>query len=51
MRGQGLPKGKSGESGDLYVVIDVQLPHDLSPEERDVWEKLASTSRFKPRGT
>jgi curved DNA-binding protein len=49
MRGQGLPKGKSGENGDLYVVIDVQLPHDLTPEERELWEKLSSTSRFNPR--
>jgi curved DNA-binding protein len=51
MRGQGLPKGKSGENGDLYVVIDVQLPHDLTPEERELWEKLSRTSRFNPRGS
>lgn len=50
MRGQGLPKGKSGENGDLYVVIDVQLPHELTPEERELWEKLSQTSQFKPRG-
>jgi curved DNA-binding protein len=50
MRGQGLPKGKSGESGDLYVVINVQLPHEIPPEERELWEKLASISSFKPRG-
>jgi curved DNA-binding protein len=49
MRGQGLPKGKTGESGDLYVVINVQLPRDLSPEERELWEKLKATSRFNPR--
>jgi len=45
-----LPKGKSGENGDLYVVINVQLPHELKPEERELWEKLASSSSFKPRG-
>jgi curved DNA-binding protein len=50
MRGQGLPKGKSGESGDLYVVINVQLPHDLTADERELWEKLSHTSRFKARG-
>jgi curved DNA-binding protein len=50
MRGQGLPKGKTGESGDLYVIINVQLPHDPAPEERELWEKLSTTSRFKPRG-
>ena len=50
MRGQGLPKGKSGETGDLYVVITVQLPTELSTEERELWEKLNQTSQFKPRG-
>jgi curved DNA-binding protein len=50
MRGQGLPKGKSGESGDLYVVINVQVPSDLTAEERELWEKLGSISRFRPRG-
>ena len=50
MRGQGLPKGKSGETGDLYVVITVQLPTELSTEERELWEKLSQTSHFKPRG-
>lgn len=49
MRGQGLPKGKSGENGDLYVVVDVQLPNELTPEERELWEKLSQTSHFKPR--
>jgi curved DNA-binding protein len=49
MRGQGLPKGKTGESGDLYVVVNVQLPQDLSAEESELWEKLRAGSRFNPR--
>ncbi|HET6407452.1 MAG TPA: J domain-containing protein, partial [Chthoniobacteraceae bacterium] len=50
MRGQGLPKGKAGETGDLYAVINVQVPQELNEEERGLWEKLGEVSRFKPRG-
>jgi len=49
VRGKGLPKGNNGERGDLYVVINVQLPKQVTPEERELWEKLARISRFNPR--
>jgi len=50
VRGRGLPKGQSGgEGGDLYAVVNVQLPRQLSDEERALWEKLSSVSRFNPR--
>jgi curved DNA-binding protein len=49
VRGQGLPKGQTGERGDLYVVVNIQLPQKLSDEERELWEKLSRTSRFTPR--
>jgi curved DNA-binding protein len=49
MRGQGLPKGRTGERGDLYVVITVQLPDVITAEERELWEKLSRTSNFSPR--
>ena len=49
VRGKGLPKGNNGERGDLYVVINVQLPKQVTPEERELWEKLARISQFNPR--
>lgn len=49
IRGQGLPKGRSGERGDLYAVVTVQLPSDVTGEERELWEKLSQVSRFNPR--
>ena len=45
----GLPKGKTEDPGDLYVVVDVQLPKKTNEEERVLWEKLSSISTFKPR--
>jgi curved DNA-binding protein len=51
IRGQGLPKGKSGERGDLYAVVSVQLPPQVTEEERELWEKLSRVSRFNPRAS
>jgi curved DNA-binding protein len=48
VRAQGLPKGP-GERGDLYVVVTVEVPAELTSEERGLWEKLAQVSRFNPR--
>jgi curved DNA-binding protein len=47
--GRVCQKGKSGERGDLYVVANVQVPQQISEEERALWEKLSRISRFNPR--
>ena len=47
--GRGLPKGPGGPRGDLYVVVDVQLPRQISDEERRLWEQLGKVSRVNPR--
>ena len=49
VRGRGLPKGKTGERGDFFVVLQIQLPTSISTEERVLWEKLRDTSTFQPR--
>jgi curved DNA-binding protein len=40
LAGKGMPE-KGGERGDLYVVLTPTLPRQVSPEERELWEKLA----------
>lgn len=49
VRGRGLPKGKTGERGDFYVVVTIQIPAHLSDDERALWQKLRDTSSFNPR--
>jgi curved DNA-binding protein len=49
IRGQGLPTGEGSGRGDLYVVVRIQLPGQLTDEERALWEKLSQVSRFNPR--
>lgn len=49
VRGHGLPKGRTGERGDLYVVPQIQLPTAISDQEKSLWEELRRTSLFNPR--
>jgi curved DNA-binding protein len=49
VRGRGLPKGKDGGRGDYHAVINIRLPSETTAEERELWEKLRSVSKFNPR--
>jgi curved DNA-binding protein len=42
LRGEGL-------GGDLYAVVKIEVPKKLTPEERELFERLAEVSRFDPR--
>jgi curved DNA-binding protein len=43
LRGHGMPVlGKSGERGDLLVTLELQVPTDVTPEERSHYEALAA---------
>lgn len=47
LRGKGL--GPAASRGDQYVRIQIRVPENPSPEERELWEKLAAVSAFNPR--
>jgi len=41
LKGHGMPiTGRTGEHGDLYATADVQLPRQLTPEQRSHYEAL-----------
>jgi curved DNA-binding protein len=41
LKGHGMPTtDKSGEPGDLYATVDVQLPRALTPDQRKHFEEL-----------
>jgi curved DNA-binding protein len=48
LRGQGYP-GPRGGKGDLYAAIKVEVPKRPTPEERELFERLAQVSTFDPR--
>lgn len=49
VRGKGLPVREGGH-GDLYVVVQIEVPTKVTEAEKELWEKLAKESSFKPRG-
>lgn len=48
VRGKGLP-GAGGTRGDLYAVLGIQMPTEVTSAERELWQQLASKSNFNPR--
>jgi curved DNA-binding protein len=50
IRSQGLPVGDA-KRGDLYVVVSIQVPSQISEAEKRLWKQLASESEFTPRST
>jgi len=45
LKGHGMSTGKSGDRGDLYATVNVQLPRELSPEQRKHFEELQKLER------
>jgi len=41
--------GSDGARGNLYAVVRIEVPTKVEPEERQLWEQLASASKFNPR--
>ena len=39
--GRGLTE-KSGGRGDFYAVIEILIPESLTPEQKELWEKLSA---------
>lgn len=42
VRGKGMPRINKSGSGDLYVIISVEVPKNVSNEEKDILEYLAT---------
>jgi len=50
LAGLGMPHLGSGAKGDLFAKVEVMLPADLSPEERELFEKLKAARRVGSEG-
>jgi curved DNA-binding protein len=50
LRGKGLPAGDATR-GDLYAIVSIQVPSHPTPEQKALWEQLATKSTFNPRKT
>ncbi len=43
LRGKGVPHIRSSSRGDQLVIVGVEIPNQVSPEQRELFEKLADT--------
>lgn len=48
LKGKGFPAFQSYEKGDQLVEVNVWSPQHLSPEEKEMLEKLRNSPNFKP---
>jgi curved DNA-binding protein len=49
LKGRGMPRRKGEGIGDLYVVVKIMVPRNLTDAERRLFEQLSATSPFRPR--
>jgi curved DNA-binding protein len=48
LAGKGLPR-RAGSAGDLYALVQVQVPAAASEAELELYRQLAAQSKFNPR--
>lgn len=49
LKGKGVPEVNSYHKGDQLVYVNVWTPKALSPEEKELLERLRSSPNFKPQ--
>lgn len=49
LRGRGIRDQRAGETGDMYAVVRVQVPKQLSPRAHELIKELADELREEPR--
>ena len=50
LRGYGMPRIKGGGAGDELVTVKIVMPAELTPAERDMYERLKALRTDSPRG-
>jgi len=50
VHGQGMPSAGGRERGDLMVKVKIEVPHDLTPRQRELFEELSKLAghEFQP---
>ena len=50
LRGYGMPRLKGGGAGDQLVTVKIVMPAELTPAEREMYERLKALRADSPRG-
>lgn len=48
LKAKGFPNPR-GSQGDLYAIITIQVPKQITEKERELYDELRKVSRFNPR--
>lgn len=43
-------RDRKGERGDLYIRVKIVIPEHITPEEKELYQKLMEISQWNPRG-
>ena len=49
LKGKGFPHVNSYEKGDQLIHVNIWTPQSVSPEEKEMLEKLATSPNFEPK--
>lgn len=49
LRGKGIPDVNGYGTGDLLAVVDIEIPKQVSADEKAMLEKLRNSDNFKPK--
>jgi DnaJ-class molecular chaperone len=49
LSGLGMPRLGGNGKGDLYARVKVKLPQELSPQERELFERLRASQKAGPK--
>ena len=47
--GYGMPRLKGGGAGDQFVTVKIVMPSEVTPAERELYEKLRALRSDNPR--
>lgn len=47
LKGKGMPLYKRSERGDFYLIIEVIIPSDLTPEEKQIFDTMRTKRKIK----
>jgi DnaJ-class molecular chaperone len=50
LRGYGMPRLKGGGAGDELITVKIVMPAELTPAEREMYERLKALRIDSPRG-
>jgi molecular chaperone DnaJ len=50
LRGYGMPRVRGGGAGDQLVTVKIVMPTELTPAERELYERLKALRTDSPRG-